>query len=98
MWLDAPSFTVGLVFLTDLLFLLRLPNFWELLSQPVSTFLEELYGGVGEHDLSREFLNNSATLGQPGVVQGTVNEGDIMVSGAVGPNSDMVIGQVPIGG
>lgn len=38
------SFTVGLVFLTDLFFLLRLPNFWELLSQPVSTFLEELYG------------------------------------------------------
>ena len=29
---DAPSFTVGLVFLNDLLFLLRLPNFWELLS------------------------------------------------------------------
>lgn len=49
---DAPSFTVGLVFLTDLLFLLRLPNFWELLSQPVSVFLEELYGN--EQDLSRE--------------------------------------------
>jgi len=54
------SYTVGLVFLTDLLFLLRLPNFWELLSQPVSVFLEELYGGVGEHDLSREFMNPSS--------------------------------------
>lgn len=50
---DSVSFTVGLIYLTDLLFLLRLPNFWELLSQPVSVFLEELYGG--EQDLSREF-------------------------------------------
>ena len=50
---DAQSYTVGLLYLTDLLFLLRLPNFWELLSQPVSTFLEELYGN--EQDLSREF-------------------------------------------
>ena len=41
---DPQSFTVGLVFLTDLFFLLRLPNFWELLAQPVSTFLDELYG------------------------------------------------------
>ena len=50
---DSQTFTVGLVFLTDLLFLLRIPNFWELLSQPVSVFLEELYGG--DPDLSREF-------------------------------------------
>ena len=42
--------------MTDLLFLLRLPNFWELLSQPVSTFLEELYGN--ESDMSREFGDN----------------------------------------
>jgi len=42
---DPQTFTVGLVFLTDVLFLLRLPNFWELLAQPVSAFLEELYGG-----------------------------------------------------
>ena len=56
---EQSSFTVGLVYLTDLLFLLRLPNFWELLTQPVSTFLEELYGN--ENDLSREYsLNNSA--------------------------------------
>ena len=50
---DTPSFTVGLVFITDLLFLLRLPNFWELLSQPVSTFLEELYGN--DNELSLDF-------------------------------------------
>ena len=80
---DSNSFTVGLVFLTDLLFLLRLPNFWELLSQPVSVFLEELYGG--DQDLSREFqgsLNNSQVYGQqPGDAVGEAGEQRVAAPG-----------------
>ena len=54
------SHTIGLVFLSDLLFLLRLPNYWELLNQPVSDFLEELYGQYGDNDLSRSIEASSS--------------------------------------
>ena len=77
------------MFLTDLLFLLRLPNFWELLSQPVSTFIEELYGG-GDQDLSREFqnsLNNSAYINTgPLDASGGATTPENVARGAAGTN------------
>ena len=41
---EVQSYTVGLIFLADLLYLFRLPNCWDFLSQPVYLFLEEMYG------------------------------------------------------
>jgi len=36
-------FTTGLCFMNDLLYLLKLPNYWNYLSEPVSALLHELY-------------------------------------------------------
>lgn len=38
------TFTVGLMYLNDLLYLLGMPNFWESLNEPVLEFFKELYG------------------------------------------------------
>ena len=70
---EVESHTIGLLFITDLLYLLRLPNYWQLLSQPVTEFLNELYGQYEDSELSRSIdtrSNSASGIGQ--VMSGTV--------------------------
>lgn len=50
---DEAKYTVGLLFLNDVLFWLRLPHFWEYLARPVEMLLREMYGEE-EQNLSQE--------------------------------------------
>lgn len=50
---DEARYTVGLLFLNDVLFLLRLPHFWEYLGRPVESLLREMYGDE-DQNLSQE--------------------------------------------
>ena len=58
---ETQSHTIGLIFLTALLFLLRLSNYWELLNQPVTEFQDELYGSYGDNELSRSIDAQSSS-------------------------------------
>lgn len=80
------SHTIGLVFLTDLLFLLRLPNYWELLNQPVSDFLEELYGSYGDNEISRSIdaqSNRSYSQNMPSNVNSDVEQTNVQMNNDV---------------
>lgn len=55
--------TVGLAFLTDIMFLLRLPNFWRHLDEPVINFVTDLNG------LEEDFQSTDSTSLQEAVVK-----------------------------
>lgn len=51
------GYTVGLLFLTDLFYLLRLPDYHLFFSQPVMVFLKDLnsYDDQSVHDTDSEY-------------------------------------------
>jgi hypothetical protein len=63
---------VGLFYLTDLLYLLNMPDFWECLNEPVIDFLREVYGNQNDESFSdfrseiswRQSMKNSPKNGK----------------------------------
>ena len=55
------TFTVGLLFLNDLLYLLSTPNFWECLNDPVVDFFKELYGAHEYLDAVSDYRSETST-------------------------------------
>jgi hypothetical protein len=53
------SFTIGLIFLNDLLYLFGIPNFWECLNEPVIDFLKEIYGGQEGSDQFSDYRSEA---------------------------------------
>jgi hypothetical protein len=51
------TFTIGLLFLNDLIYLLGMPNFWQCLNEPVVEFFKELYGPLEYGDVTSEYLS-----------------------------------------
>jgi len=71
------SFTVGLFYLNDLLYLLNMPDFWECLNEPVIDFMREVYGDQHDESLSdfrseisqRQSMLSSPSKGDSGADQ-----------------------------
>lgn len=56
------TYTEGICFMNDLLYLLKLPNFWEYLCLPVGTFLKELNCSEDDED---SLLDDADMLFEP---------------------------------
>jgi hypothetical protein len=63
--------TVGLAFLTDIMFLLRLPEFFKLLDEPVIKFVSDL-NGLEEDQAYTEILGEH---GLSGSIEGSIGGG-----------------------
>lgn len=55
------TFTVGLLFLNDLLYLFGTQNFWECLNDPVVDFFKELYGAHDYLDAVSDYRSEKST-------------------------------------
>lgn len=78
------TFTVGLLFLNDLLYLLGTPNFWECLNDPVVDFFKELYGPNEYLDVVSNYCSDTSTSQR----QEHMNEGEDHKSGMIKHASD----------
>ena len=53
------TYTVGLLFVNDFMYMLTMPNFWDILNEPVVEFFKELYGPL-ECDPASDFRSETS--------------------------------------
>lgn len=63
--------SIGICFLNDLMYLLRLPDYYRFLQQPVVYFIKELYGEINTGTENDFFLDDASTT------TGTANKSNV---------------------